>query len=110
MTRSRMTDKQHADHQFRIDRRRAGVAVKRLQRGADAVEIKMMVNATQLMIGRHVVIKAKVIKQSCRSRSNAHHRRIPRKSAEEVNHAIHRTAMIEFFNTIGSEETVRMPA
>ncbi|OAI26419.1 hypothetical protein A1351_14905 [Methylosinus sp. R-45379] len=40
-----VADKKHADHQLRIHRRTTGAAVKRLQRGANAVEIEMPVDS-----------------------------------------------------------------
>jgi hypothetical protein len=96
---------QHADHQFRIDRGAAGAAVERLQGGANAFEIEVLVNASQLMAGRDVIIEVEVVEQPSRYRLHAHHRRFSCKSAGEVNHAIRVAATAEFFNTIGGKAT-----
>ena len=73
-----IADEQHADHQLGIDRRPAGVAVKRLQPVPNVFKVKMPVDSPELMVGGHVVIETEIVKQPGRRRLNAHHRRIPR--------------------------------
>ena len=76
-----IADDQHADHQLRIDRGATGVAVERLQRLTDVIEVEMPVDASQYVIGRDVIVEAEIIDQPGRRRLNAHHRRIPRQIA-----------------------------
>ena len=56
-----IADEQHADHQFGIDRRPASVAVERLQRVPNVFKVEMPVDAAELMVGRHVIVKAEVV-------------------------------------------------
>lgn len=52
-------DDQHPDHQFRIDRRPAGVGIVRLQRCAEIVEVQKPIDPPQQMIFGNVVIQTK---------------------------------------------------
>jgi hypothetical protein len=61
----------------------------------------MLINASELMVGRDVIIEAEVVEQPSRYRLHAHHRHFSRKSAEELNHATRVAATAEFFNGIG---------
>src|ERR1700740_489982 len=82
-----IADDQHADHQLRVDRGATGVAVVRLQRLTDGIEVKMPVDASQHVIGRDMLIEAEIIKQLGRRLLSAHHCRVPPdKSPEAVNH------------------------
>jgi hypothetical protein len=54
---------QHPDHQFRINGRTAGGAIKRLKVLADLVEVEELVYLTEKMISRDVAFKTKVVKQ-----------------------------------------------
>jgi hypothetical protein len=82
-----IADDQHADHQLRVDRGATGVAVVRLQRLTDGIEVKMPVDASQHVIGRDMLIEAEIIKQLGRRLLSAHHCRVPpAKSPEAVNH------------------------
>ena len=63
---------------------RAGAAVKRLQsvrRTSSRSRCRSMPRS--MMVGGHVVVEAEIIKQSGRSRLNAHHRRIPRQISKK---------------------------
>jgi hypothetical protein len=57
-----IADDQHADHQLRIDRGATGVAIMRPQHLTDLIEVEMTVDASQHVIGRHMVIEAKIVK------------------------------------------------
>ena len=46
-----VADDQHADHQLGIDRGRAHLAVKRLQRLAEIIQVEVAVNAPEHVIG-----------------------------------------------------------
>jgi hypothetical protein len=65
----------------------------------------MLINASELMVGRDVIIEAEVVEQPSRYRLHAHHRRFSRKSAWEVNHATRVAATAEFFNGIGGKQS-----
>jgi len=58
-----VADDQHADHQLRIDRGSAHLAVKRLQRLAKISEVQVTVDAPDHMIGRDVLVEAEIIEQ-----------------------------------------------
>ena len=73
-----VADDQHADHQLRINRGSAHLAVKRLQRLAEVIQIEVAVNAPKHVVGRDVVIEAKIVKQASRRHLNPHHRYLSR--------------------------------
>ena len=58
-----VADDQHADHQLGIDRGPAHLAVKRLQRLAEIIEVEVAVNAPEQVIRRDVVVEAEIIEQ-----------------------------------------------
>jgi hypothetical protein len=62
-------DDQHADHQLRIDRTSAHLAVKRLHRLAEVIESETAVNAPHV-IDRDVFLKAEIIEQPPRRPSS----------------------------------------
>ena len=66
-----------ADHQLRIDRWSAGMAVKGLQLMADRAEVQQPVNPAQKMIGGDVILDAKSVKQRFLNLLPTHHRLIP---------------------------------
>jgi ribosomal protein S3 len=59
-----ITNYQHADHQLRINRGSANVAVKRGEIGAQIREIEELINAAKQMIGRNVVVKVERVEQA----------------------------------------------
>jgi hypothetical protein len=56
-----IADDQHADHQFRVNRRATGAAVERLQRPPDDVKDEMPVDLAQQVIGGDMLIEAEII-------------------------------------------------
>ena len=58
-----VADDQHADHQLRVDRGAASLAVERLQRLTEIGEVQMTVDAPEQVIGRHVLVEAEIVKQ-----------------------------------------------
>ncbi len=72
----RVADEQHADDQLRVDRRPAHLAVERPQVRADARQVDKAVNRAQQVIGRHMPLKAELVKQRrLLGRPLTHHRR-----------------------------------
>ena len=69
-----VADDQHPDHQLRVNRGPSNLTVKGLQSLTETLKVEMPVNAAQQMIGRDMVVEAKVVKQLGRCRLNAHHR------------------------------------
>jgi hypothetical protein len=69
---------QHPDHQCRVDRGSPRPTVEGLQSLTKAVEVEVSIDAPQQMIGRDMVIEAKVVKQPSLGRLNPHHRRLSR--------------------------------
>ena len=59
-----ISNQQHADKQFRINRRPAGVAIKRGEMLADAVEFNKAVDGSQQMVLWDVILNRELIKQS----------------------------------------------
>src|SRR3974390_76360 len=59
-----VTNDQHPNHQLRIDRRSARVAIKRGEVGAQICEIEKLINAAKQMIGRNVVVKVERVEQA----------------------------------------------
>ena len=55
---------QHADHQFRVNRRPACGTAERRQMRADRREIHEPVNGPKQMIRRNMVVETELIKQS----------------------------------------------
>ena len=58
-----VTDNHHPDHQLRIDRRSARIAVERPQLLADAAEVHEPVDRPQQVIARHVTLEAELVEQ-----------------------------------------------
>ncbi len=57
-----VADEQHADHQLWIDGRPADLAIEGLQVPTHAFQIDEDINMAQQMIGRNVILKAKIVK------------------------------------------------
>ena len=73
-----VTNQQHSDHQFRINRRTTCVAVERRDLRAEPAQIEDSVNPAQKMIGGNPVIKIELIeKPVLLSDCCPHHHRIP---------------------------------
>ncbi len=70
-----VADDQHADHQLRIDRGSAHMAVKRPQPLAQISEVQVTVDAPEQVIGGDVLVEAEIIKQPRRRLLKPHHRR-----------------------------------
>lgn len=58
-----VADQQHADHQFRVDRGPAGVAVKRDQMLTNAAEVDEAVNSADQVILRDMIFKRELVEQ-----------------------------------------------
>ena len=58
-----VTDEQHTDHQLRIHGRPADLGVERLQILPDVLEIDKDLDLAQQMIGRNMIVEAKIVKQ-----------------------------------------------
>ena len=58
-----VADQQHADHQFRIDRGPASVAVERGQMLTNAAEVDEAVNGSDQVILRDMIRKRELVKQ-----------------------------------------------
>ena len=70
-----VADDQHPDHQLRIDRGPADLAVERPQMLARSGQIDEPVDRAQQVIGRHVPLEAELVEQRLlRHRPLAHHR------------------------------------
>ena len=61
---------QHPDHQCRVDRGSPRPTVEGLQSLTKAIEVEVSIDAPQQMIGRDMVIEAKVVKQPSLGRLN----------------------------------------
>lgn len=59
-----VADDQHADHQFRINRRTPNRAIEIGEVMAWVAEIKTPINAAQKVIGGNVIFKVERVKQS----------------------------------------------
>jgi hypothetical protein len=55
---------QHADHELRINRRPAGMAVVRREMFAKSAEIEVPINAAQEVRARNVIIKVERVEES----------------------------------------------
>ena len=73
-----VADHQHPDHQLRINRRPAHLAVKRRQLAPHPVEVDKPVDRSQQMIRWHMAFERKLIKQSfLPAPTFPHHRQHP---------------------------------
>ena len=70
-----VADDQHADHQRRIDRGSAHLAVKRLQRLAQISKVQVTVDAPEQVVGGDMLVEAEIIKQPRRRLLKPHHSR-----------------------------------
>jgi hypothetical protein len=71
-----VADQEHPDHQLRIDRRPARVTVKSLQLPTNLTKIEKVINSAEQMIGRDVILKAEIVKETpLIRRLETHHRR-----------------------------------
>ena len=59
-----ITNYQHADHQLRIDRWSAGMAIKRGEISAQIRQVEKLINAAKQMIGWNVVVKVERVEQT----------------------------------------------
>ena len=72
-----VTHDQHTYHQLGINRRPAGVAIKRGQMLAQITQVKKTINAAQQMGPRHVIIQVEGVKKLIlHARLLTHHRGI----------------------------------
>jgi len=88
-----VTDQQHANHQFRINRRPTGVAIVRREMFAKARKIENPIDITKQVILRHDLVKIERVKQLVlRLIVAAHHRKQLRQSARSdyLIYALHR--------------------
>jgi hypothetical protein len=74
-----VTHQQHPDHQLRIDRGAAGVAVKRRQLAAEIPEIEDDVNLPEEVVAWNPIVEAEFVEElGLITRQSTHHRGIPR--------------------------------
>ncbi len=94
-----VADDEHPDHQLRVDRWAAGLAVKRLQMLADARQVHEAVNRTKHVVRRDVPLQVEAVEQRLlRHRPLAHHRLVSASLANiESDHQ--RYCKTAFFNT-----------
>jgi hypothetical protein len=65
----------------------------------------MPIDPAQLMVPRHMIVEAEIIKKPSGCCLSSHHRRFSCKLAGKVNHDPWRPATIEFFNSIRHLQT-----
>jgi hypothetical protein len=58
-----IADQQHADHEFRVDRRTADRAVERLELPTDVAQLDEAVDRAQQVIGGNVLLQAEAVEQ-----------------------------------------------
>jgi hypothetical protein len=76
-----VADQQHPDHQLRIYRRAADLAVERLELLADYVEVEQRIQLTQQMVRRNLVLEPEIVEQPLLTRFQpTHHRQAPSRS------------------------------
>jgi hypothetical protein len=93
-----ITHDQHPQHQLRINRGSACVAIKRLQPFADIAKINEPINRPQHVIERNMPLKTKALKQRfLRTYLFTHHRANPPQPSES-DHS--QQSKREFFNRI----------
>jgi hypothetical protein len=104
-----ITDQQHPDHQFGIDRGATRRTIERLQVLANAVEIDEPVNRAQQVIARHMILDAEAVKQRLlHHRVLAHHHNVSACCAStESGLYAHRKQ--EFFNRIRPISVISLP-
>jgi hypothetical protein len=74
-----VTHQQHPDHQLRIDRGAAGVAVKRRQLAVEIPEIEDDVNLPEEVVAWNPIVEAEFVEElGLITRQSTHHRGIPR--------------------------------
>jgi hypothetical protein len=94
-----VADDQHPDHQLRVDRWTAHLAIIGPQVLADASEVDEPINRPQQMILRNVILKAEAVEQRfLHHRPLAHHLQSP--AARKTESDQYDDFNTEFFNTI----------
>src|SRR5688572_15064919 len=76
-----VADQQHPDHQLRIYRRAADLAVERPELLTDPVEVEQRIQPTQQMVRRNLVLEPEMVEQPLLTRFQPpHHRQNPSRS------------------------------
>lgn len=70
-----ISDQQHPDHQFRVDRRPSGMAVERRELCAERGEIEKPIDLTQQMASGYMILHPEPVKQLTLLFDLPHHRR-----------------------------------
>jgi hypothetical protein len=101
-----IADDQHPHYQCRVDRGSPRPTVEGLQSLTKAIEVEMPIDAPQQVIGRDVVIEAKVVKQPSLRRLNAHHRYLSRiRWRQRFTTLPSHQSIADFFNDIRAKQT-----
>jgi hypothetical protein len=100
---------QHPDHQLRVDRRPACLAVERRQLPPQLSQVHKAVYGPEQVVGRHMAIEREVVEQRALVDLPRTHHLLRLRLSAGVNQR-DRTAAIEvFFNGIGAERTSGRP-
>ena len=98
-----IADDEHPDHQLRIDRRAARLAVERLQLLANAGQVDEPVDRAQQMVRQHVPLQAEAVEQRLCATVRSPLIGPSSLTSRRLNQTIDTTARRPFFNTIGRE-------
>jgi len=91
-----VADDQHADHQLRIDRRAAGVAVERCEVMPQLAEVEEAIDGAQQMSARHVLLEVEGVEELVLPTALLTHHRF----APSLRRAQHKRERCLFFNKI----------
>ena len=95
-----VADDQHPDHQFRIDRGAADLAVEGPKVSSDSGQIHEPVDRAKQVIGRDMPLDTELVEQRLlHHRPLAHHRRILLRS-KRTESGLQSASNADFFNTI----------
>ncbi|PWC56069.1 hypothetical protein TSO221_03245 [Azospirillum sp. TSO22-1] len=104
-----VADKQHPDHQLRIDRGAPNRAVERLQMRTEAGQVDEAVDRAKQVVRRDMAFEAELIEQRLlHHRPLAHHRCVLLLPGR-IESALQTTGNTDFFNTIRQERTFEFP-
>lgn len=104
-----VADDEHADHEFRIDRRPAGVAVERRQMLAQFAQIQEAINASNQVIARDVIVQVECVEQVVLNDALTHHDALPPSMTTSMQRASELLGSGKFFNTIDPKPTFVSP-
>ena len=72
-----VADKQHPEHQLRIDRGSTARAVARCQRLTHEAEVQHAVDAPEKVVGRHMIVEPETVEQRALRHLPTHHVHTP---------------------------------